>query len=52
MYGEGNAFIGSLSILNETTAKDASYPVMADFFFQVVFVATAASVISELLLKE
>lgn len=46
MYGDGNAFIGSLSILNETTAPDASYPVMADFFFQVVFVATAASVIS------
>jgi len=46
MYGEGNAFIGSLSILDETTAADASYPVMADFFFQVVFVATAASVIS------
>jgi len=46
MYGDGNAFIGSLSMLNETTAKDASYPVMADFFFQVVFVATAASVIS------
>ncbi|MGK0256567.1 MAG: Amt family ammonium transporter [Arcobacteraceae bacterium] len=46
MYGEGNAFFGSLSMLDETTAPDASYPVMADFFFQVVFVATAASVIS------
>jgi len=46
MYGDGNAFIGSLSMVNETTAADASYPVMADFFFQVVFVATAASVIS------
>ena len=46
MYGEGNAFIGSLSMLDETTAPDAAYPVMADFFFQVVFVATAASVIS------
>jgi len=46
MYGDGNAFIGSLSMVDETTAADASYPVMADFFFQVVFVATAASVIS------
>ena len=46
MYGDGNAFIGSLSILDETTLAGASYPVMADFFFQVVFVATAASVIS------
>jgi len=46
MYGEGNAFIGSLTILTEATASDASYPMMSDFFFQVVFVATAASVIS------
>ena len=46
MYGEGNSFIGSLTMLDETTAPDAAYPVMADFFFQVVFVATAASVIS------
>ena len=46
MYGDGNALIGSLSMVDETTAKDAAYPVMADFFFQVVFVATAASVIS------
>ncbi|MEA3512486.1 MAG: ammonium transporter [Campylobacterota bacterium] len=46
MYGEGNAFIGSLSIVDEATAPDAGYPMMADFFFQVVFVATAASVIS------
>ena len=28
------------------TNEDMGYPVMADFFFQVVFVATAASVIS------
>jgi Amt family ammonium transporter len=46
MYGDGNAFMGSFSILDEATKKDASYPQMADFFFQVVFVATSASVIS------
>jgi len=46
MYGEGNAFIGNLSILDEATAAGSAYPQMADFFFQVVFVATAASVIS------
>jgi Amt family ammonium transporter len=46
MYGEGNSFMGAISILNEVSAKDAAYPIMADFFFQVVFVATAASVIS------
>ena len=46
MYGDGNAFMGSISILDEATAVGAAYPQMADFFFQVVFVATAASVIS------
>jgi len=46
MYGEGNSFMGSISILDEATAVGAAYPMMADFFFQVVFVATAASVIS------
>ncbi len=46
MYGEGNAFIGSGAMLSGVTSEDLGYPVMADFFFQVVFVATAASVIS------
>jgi Amt family ammonium transporter len=46
MYGDGGAFIGSLSTISMETAADASYPAAADFFFQVVFVATAASVIS------
>lgn len=46
MYGEGNSFIGSISIFSGVTAADASYPAFADFFFQVMFVATAASVIS------
>jgi Amt family ammonium transporter len=44
MYGEGNAFMGSGSMLGGITYDDHS--LMADFFFQVVFVATAASVIS------
>jgi Amt family ammonium transporter len=46
MYGSGNAFMGSMGLVDMATAKDASYPVAADFFFQVMFVATAASVIS------
>ncbi|MGE4456562.1 MAG: ammonium transporter [Arcobacteraceae bacterium] len=46
MYGEGGAFIGSGAMLSGFTNEDMGYPVMADFFFQVVFVATAASVIS------
>ncbi|WP_428024283.1 ammonium transporter [Arcobacter sp.] len=46
MYGEGGAIMGSFSTISMETAADASYPAAADFFFQVVFVATAASVIS------
>lgn len=46
MYGEGSAFMGSFSTISMVTAADASYPAAADFFFQVMFVATAASVIS------
>lgn len=46
MYGDGGAFIGSGAMLSGFTNEDMGYPVMADFFFQVVFVATAASVIS------
>ncbi|MGB6327758.1 MAG: ammonium transporter [Halarcobacter sp.] len=46
MYGEGSSFMGSFSTIDMTNAADAAYPVAADFFFQVMFVATAASVIS------
>ena len=46
MYGEGNAFIGSGAMLSGKTNEEMGYPVMADFFFQVVFVATSASIIS------
>lgn len=46
MYGDGGAFIGSGMMLSGKTNEAMGYPVMADFFFQVVFVATAASVIS------
>jgi Amt family ammonium transporter len=51
MYGDGGAFMGALSIMDMTESADkvadaASYPVASDFFFQVMFVATAASVIS------
>jgi Amt family ammonium transporter len=46
MYGDGNAFIGAGMMLSGKNNADMGYPVMADFFFQVVFVATAASVIS------
>jgi Amt family ammonium transporter len=44
MYGEGNDFIGSGFALSGISYDDHS--IWADFFFQVVFVATAASVIS------
>ena len=51
MYGDGGSFMGSFSIMDMTESTDAiadaaSYPVASDFFFQVMFVATAASVIS------
>ena len=46
MYGSGNAFIGSGFALSGFSSDDLGHSVMADFFFQVVFVATAASVIS------
>ncbi len=44
MYGDGNDFIGSGLMLSGIAYDDHS--VMSDFFFQVVFVATASSVIS------
>lgn len=44
MYGDGGAFMGSMSI--KDMAGGDTYPAASDFFFQVVFVATAASVIS------
>ncbi|APW66653.1 ammonium transporter [Poseidonibacter parvus] len=46
MYGEGSSFMGSFSTIDMVSAPDAAYPAAADFFFQVMFVATAASVIS------
>ncbi len=45
MYGNGNAFSGDFGVfLNAIPAPN--HALMANFFFQVVFVATAASVIS------
>ena len=44
MYGEGNSFIGSGLMLGGM--EDRDHPLTADFFFQVVFVATSASIIS------
>jgi Amt family ammonium transporter len=46
MYGSGSAFIGSGFALSGFSSADLGHSVLADFFFQVVFVATAASVIS------
>jgi len=46
MYGDGSSFMGSFSTIDMVSAPDAAYPAAADFFFQVMFVATAASVIS------
>ena len=44
MYGEGNAMFGYGFGLSGITNGD--HTVMSDFFFQVVFVATAASIVS------
>ena len=44
MYGEGNAFMGSGFALSGTSSE--SHSLLSDFFFQVVFVATAASIVS------
>ncbi|MCK9491137.1 MAG: ammonium transporter [Sulfurimonas sp.] len=46
MYGEENSFIGGGFALSGFTSEGLGHSVMADFFFQVVFVATASSVIS------
>jgi Amt family ammonium transporter len=46
MYGDGSSFMGSFSTISMENGADAAYPAAADFFFQVMFVATAASVIS------
>jgi Amt family ammonium transporter len=55
MYGAGNSFIGTGALLNGIAGpdgvsmmKDGSphHALMADFFFQVVFVATAMSIVS------
>lgn len=44
MYGDGGAFMGTIGPVVVDNSGD--YPTMADFFFQMVFVATAASVVS------
>jgi len=46
MYADGSSFMGSFSIVSMKSASDASHSMASDFFFQVMFVATAASVIS------
>ena len=44
MYGDGSAVMGSGMFLS--SASNGGYAGMSDFFFQVVFVATAASIVS------
>jgi Amt family ammonium transporter len=44
MYGEGNLLFGLGFALGGL--KEGAHSLMADFFFQVVFVATAASIVS------
>jgi Amt family ammonium transporter len=44
MYGEGGAFMSFGFLLNGF--EDGDHSLMSDFFFQVVFVATAASIVS------
>ena len=44
MYGEGSTLMGSGFALSGTSSE--SHSLLSDFFFQVVFVATAASIVS------
>ena len=44
MYGNGNSFIGSGVMMSGTSAEGHS--LISDFFFQVVFVATAATIVT------
>ena len=44
MFGEGDALMGSGFALSGTSSE--SHSLFSDFFFQVVFVATAASIVS------
>ena len=55
MYGEGNSFIGGGALLSGIAGEDTTsmmvegvkhHAMHADFFFQVVFVATAMSIVS------
>lgn len=55
MYGEGNSFIGGGALLSGIAGPDGTsymaddvphHAMHADFFFQVVFVATAMSIVS------
>jgi Amt family ammonium transporter len=55
MYGEGNSFIGSGALLSGIAGPDGvsymdgdtpHHAMYSDFFFQVVFVATAMSIVS------
>ena len=53
MYGDGNGIIPGISVLGAADndvaavmAGDAYYSNLSDFFFQVVFVATAMSIVS------
>ena len=46
MYGTGNSFIGSGFMLSGKTSQELGYPLMADFFFKVLFAATCVSIIS------
>ena len=55
MYGEGNSFIGGGALLGGIAGPDGvsymdgespHHSMLADFFFQVVFVATAMSIVS------
>ncbi len=44
MYGEGNSFLGTGFL--SSSAANGDHSGLSDFFFQVVFVATAASIVS------
>ena len=44
--GDAEAAAATAKVLEEAAAGDSNYSVMSDWFFQMVFVATAASIVS------
>lgn len=46
MFGAGNGFFGSIQLFSKANDAPSNIPNMAFFFFQLVFAATAATIVS------